>query len=72
MDNDIFVVDETVPGAVNLIMLCKVQLDLDGHIELPADSPSLFLQVHNCGENKNKAHAFLTNLVWHVFRKITS
>jgi hypothetical protein len=70
----IFVVDETVAGGSNLIceILRLILNDLEAKNKLPCDNPVLYLQVDNCGENKNKyMFAFLTELVRKkVFAKI--
>lgn len=51
-----FIVDETVPGGANLIceVLRLILLDLEAKQKLPTVNPVLYLQVDNCGENKNK------------------
>ena len=73
--NYAFVVDETVPGGSNLMVeiLRRVLLDLQEKHKLPSDSKcTLFLQVDNCGENKNKTmFGFLTHLVReNIFHKV--
>ena len=73
--NYAFVVDETVPGGSNLMVeiLRRVLLDLQEKHKLPSDSKcTLFLQVDNCGENKNKTmFGFLTHLVGeNIFHKV--
>lgn len=72
--NYAFIVDETVPGGANLIceVLRLILKDLENKGALPHDRPVLYLQVDNCGENKNKTmFAFLTDLVRQkVFHKI--
>jgi hypothetical protein len=72
--NYAFVVDSTVPGGTNLMVdiLLYVLKDLDSRNELPFLNPTMFLQVDNCGENKNKVmFAFLTHLVrLGIFEKI--
>ena len=69
-----FICDETVRKGGNLIceILRVVLNDLDSNNELPFDSPVLYLQVDNCGENKNKSLiAFLSDLVRRkVFAKV--
>ena len=59
-ENDIF------SNSRNLIceILRRVLNDLQEHNQLPSDYPVLYLQIDNCGENKNKTlFAFLTDLV---------
>ena len=53
-------------------ILRQVLLDLDSRNELPSENPTLYLQVDNCGENKNKIMiAFLVDLVRQgIFSKI--
>ena len=73
--NYVYVLDESVPGGSNIIIeiLRRVLLDLDEKKLLPTHMRStLYLQVDNCGENKNKSmFAFLTDLVRRsVFWKI--
>ena len=61
-------------GGANLMceVLRRVLIDLDKRNELPTIKPTLYLQVDNCGENKNKVlFGFLTHLVrQHTFQKI--
>lgn len=47
-------------------------LDLDSRNELPNQNPTLYLQVDNCGENKNKVlFAFLVDMVRRdIFAKV--
>jgi hypothetical protein len=64
--NYLFVVDQNLPGGANLMVevLRKVLLDLEQKGELPCAKPVLYVQVDNCGENKNKYFfGFLTHLV---------
>ena len=65
--NYVYVVDESVPGGSNLIIeiLNRVLAHLDASGKLPSDPQSvLYLQVDNCGENKNRTmFAYLTDLV---------
>ena len=64
--NYAFLVDSTVPGGGNLMIeiLRQVLNDLDEKNELPTKNPKFYLQVDNCGENKNKTlFAFLVDLV---------
>lgn len=65
--NYCYIVDESVPGGSNLTIeiLNRVLLDLDSKGMLPSDPQSvLFLQVDNCGENKNRSmFGYLTHLV---------
>jgi hypothetical protein len=72
--NYAFLVDATVPGGTNLMIeiIRYVLNDLDARGELPFVDPTLYLQVDNCGENKNKVmFGFLTHLVrLSMFRKI--
>ena len=72
--NYAFLVDSTVPGGGNLMIhiLREVLIDLDSRNELPNQNPTMFLQVDNCGENKNKVlFAFLVDLVrQNIFAKI--
>ena len=72
--NYAFLVDSTVPGGGNLMIeiLRQVLNDLDEKNELPTKNPKFYLQVDNCGENKNKTlFAFLVDLVKRgVFNKI--
>jgi hypothetical protein len=68
-------VDESVPGGANLTLeiLRQVLVDLDGSNSLPTlPSSTFYLQVDNCGENKNRTMlAFLTDLVKRgVFLKV--
>ena len=69
-----FIVDDTVRKGANLVceILRLVLNDLNSQQKLPHDEPVLYLQVDNCGENKNKTLlAFLTDLVRRkIFRKI--
>lgn len=69
-----FLCDETVPHGGNIIceVLRRVLKDLEERSELPYINPVLYLQIDNCGENKNKTlFAFLTDLVRkNVFNKI--
>jgi hypothetical protein len=70
----VFVCDETVRGGANLIIdiLRRTLLYLEERNHLPCCNPVLYLQIDNCGENKNKTLiAFLTDLVRKkVFYKI--
>ena len=51
-------------GNLICIILCVVLNDLDATSELPFDLPVLYLQVDDCGENKNMTLiAFLADLV---------
>ena len=62
----VFLCDEFIQKGANLIceILCTILCDLDTSNKLPVDRPVLYLQVDNCGENKNKTLlAFLTDLV---------
>ena len=72
--NYVFLVDSTVPGGGNLMIhiLIEVLKDLDSRNELPTQNPTLYLQVDNCGENKNKVlFAFLMDLVKRsIFSKV--
>lgn len=72
--NYCFIVDDNLPGGANLIceVLRRVLLDLDARNELPTEKPTLYLQIDNCGENKNKTlFGFLTHLVKkNIFHKI--
>ena len=55
-------------GNLICIILCVVLNDLDATSELPFDLPVLYLQVDDCGENKNMTLiAFLADLVRHKF-----
>ena len=53
-------------------MLRQVLIDLEKRDELPNSHPTFYLQVDNCGENKNKIlFAFLVDLVRrNIFSKI--
>jgi hypothetical protein len=70
----VYVCDETVRGGGNLIIdvLRRTLLFLEKKGKLPFLNPVLYLQIDNCGENKNKTlFAFLTDLVRKkVFHKI--
>ena len=70
----IFARDDTVRGGGNLIIdvLRRTLLDIEKKGKLPYINPVLYLQIDNCGENKNKTlFAFLTDLVRkQVFHKI--
>ena len=72
--NYAFLVDSTVPGGGNLMIhiLREVLIDLDSRNELPNQNPTMYLQVDNCGENKNKVlFAFLVDLVRrNIFAKV--
>ena len=62
----VYVYDETVKGGANLIIdiLRRTLLYLEEKGKLPCINPTLYLQIDNCGENKNKTLiAFLTDLV---------
>ena len=67
-------VDSTVPGGGNLMIhiLREVLIDLDSRNELPNQNPTMYLQVDNCGENKNKVlFAFLVDLArQNIFAKV--
>ena len=72
--NFVYVCDETVRGGGNLIIevLRQILLHIEKKGKLPYINPVLYLQIDNCGENKNKTlFAFLTDLVRkQVFHKI--
>ena len=59
-------------GNLMIEILCQVLNDLDEKNELPTKNRKFYLQVDNCGENKNKTlFAFLVDLVKRgVFNKI--
>ena len=64
--NFVYVCDETVRGGGNLIIevLRQTLLHVEKIGKLPYINPVLYLQIDNCGENKNKTlFAFLTDLV---------
>lgn len=70
----VFIVDDNTPGGANLIadIVRRVLNDLNTRGELPYQNPTLYLQVDNCSENKNKVvFGFLTHLVrLGIFQKI--
>ena len=72
--NYVYLCDDTVRGGGNLIIdvLRRTLLDIEKKGKLPYINPVLYLQIDNCGENKNKTlFAFLTDLVRkQVFHKI--
>ena len=73
--NYCYVVDDSVPGGTNLMIeiLNRVLQDLDSRGMLPSDpEPVFYLQVDNCGENKNRTmFAYLTDLVKrNIFHKV--
>ena len=72
--NYAYIADETVPGGGNLILeVLRLTLnDLQNREELPSEDPVLYLQIDNCGENKNKVmFSFLTDLVRRgIFSKV--
>ena len=53
-------------------ILNEVLKDLDSRDELPTLNPTMYLQVDNCGENKNKIlFTFLVDLVKrNIFSKV--
>ena len=65
--NYVYVADESVPGGSSLIIeiVNRVLAHLDASGKLPSDPQSvLYLQVDNCGENKNRTmFAYLTDFV---------
>ena len=54
--NFVYVCDETVRGGGNLIIevLRQILLHIEKKGKLPYINPVLYLQIDNCGENKNK------------------
>jgi len=72
--NYAYIADQNVPGGGNLIteVLRLTLNDLEMKGELPSEEPVLYLQVDNCGENKNRnMFAFLVDLVRRgIFAKV--
>lgn len=73
--NYCYIVGESVPGGSNLIteIVNRVLQELDSKGKLPSDPQSvLYLQVDNCGENKNRtmfaylAHLVKENIFWKI------
>ena len=64
--NWVYLVDENVKGGANLMVevLRLTLLDLETLGKLPHVNPTLYLQLDNCSENKNKVlFGFISHLV---------
>ena len=66
VQNYVYLVDDTVQGGGNLIIevLRRTLLDLEKDGKLPCKNPTLYVQMDNCSENKNRTvFAFFNDLV---------